>query len=168
MAQSLRKAQLSRSCYIKRYLLFSHVVPITQRNSLRPIYQLEFTFYHSLGKFREPDLRFELYQKPTIQHLCTSVQPERLCWEGSSHDVLLKKLEIALKNYQVDEAWDAYKDFKSLYDFPSHSLMNKLMTVLSYSSEPKWLKRMCDLVVLIRIEKPNLLPLDLLRKLAIS
>ncbi|CAK9133870.1 unnamed protein product [Ilex paraguariensis] len=128
-----------------------------------------FTAYSLLqGKFREPDLRFQLYQKPTVQHLCTSVQPERLCWEGSPHDVFLKKLEIALKNYQVDEAWDAYKDFKNLYGFPGHSVMNKLMIVLSYSSEPKWLKRVCDLVVLIQIEKPDLLQLDLLRKLALS
>ena len=81
---------------------------------------------------------------------------------------MLKKLEISWKNYQVDEAWDAYKDFKSLYGFPRHSVINKLMTVLSYSSEPKWLKRVCDLVVLIQIEKPDLLQLDLLRKLALS
>ncbi|CAK9133874.1 unnamed protein product [Ilex paraguariensis] len=168
MTQSLRKALLSCPCYTQRCLLFSRVALITQRISLRSVYRLEFIFFYNLGKFQEPDLRFQLYQKPTVQHLCTSVQLERLCWEGSPHDVLLKKLEIALKNYQVDEAWDAYKDFKSLYGFPGHSVMNKLMIILSYTSEPKWLKRVCDLVVLIQIEKPDLLQLDLLRKLALS
>nr|TKR85556.1 hypothetical protein D5086_0000246980 [Populus alba] len=42
---------------------------------------------------------------------------------GSSNVVLLRKLEVALQDHQVDEAWITSIDFKNLYGFPMGSKM---------------------------------------------
>ncbi|RVW18061.1 Pentatricopeptide repeat-containing protein [Vitis vinifera] len=61
----------------------------------------------------------------SLQHFSISSQPELICWEGSCHAVLLRKLEIALKDHQGDEAWETFEDIKRLYGFPSHSLATR-------------------------------------------
>ncbi|KAJ0080330.1 hypothetical protein Patl1_23997 [Pistacia atlantica] len=97
-----------------------------------------------------------------------SIVPEKLCWEGTSREVLLRKLELTLKNHKVDEAWETFNDLKRLHGFPECSIVNKFVTELSYSSESHWLKKACILVLIILKEKPNLLQLDVLAKLSLS
>ncbi|KAK8603135.1 hypothetical protein V6N13_085330 [Hibiscus sabdariffa] len=36
----------------------------------------------------------------------------------------MSKLENALKDLKVDEAWETFNDFKRLYGFPSHLLID--------------------------------------------
>ncbi|XP_022774656.1 pentatricopeptide repeat-containing protein At4g17616 isoform X2 [Durio zibethinus] len=93
---------------------------------------------------------------------------ERLSWEGSSHAVLLTKLEIALKDLKLDEAWETFNDFKRLYGFPNHLLVNRLITQLSYSCSPHWLQKACDLVMIVFKDKSFHLQPDILAKLVLS
>ncbi|KAF4372237.1 hypothetical protein G4B88_006981 [Cannabis sativa] len=111
----------------------------------------------------------ELYLSRTIKHFSTSVESEKLCWEGSSYEILLKKLEAALKCHDVDEAWVSFSDFRKLHGFPEDSsLVHRLITELSYSSESYWLRKACSLVLLISKEKSGLLKGDVLTKLSLS
>lgn len=98
----------------------------------------------------------------------STAQYERLCWEGCSHGALLRKLEVSLKDHQVDEAWVAFNDFKNLYGFPKDSVVSRLLTELSYSSDPCWLQKAFDLVSQILKEKSNLLSTEILTKLSLS
>ncbi|CAH9115224.1 unnamed protein product [Cuscuta europaea] len=112
------------------------------------------------------------YSKHSQTHcfgnLATDIKPEKLCWQGSSHDVLLTNLKVALMHHNIDEAWDTYKDFKRLYGFPDHSLVTRLVTELAYSSDSYWLKKACNLVISIRKDNFGLLRPDLLTKLSLS
>ncbi|KAL4324568.1 hypothetical protein GQ457_11G031390 [Hibiscus cannabinus] len=102
------------------------------------------------------------------QFFCRATCAERLSWEGSSHEVLLSKLENALKDLKLDEAWETFNDFKRLYGFPSHLLVSRFITQLSYSTTPHWLLKACDLVMMVLKEKSNHLQPDMLTKLVLS
>lgn len=105
---------------------------------------------------------------PSLQNFSTCDQSLRLSWEGSSREILLRKLENSLKNHQVNEAWEYFHDFKSLYGFPAVCLVNQLIVQLSYSSKHFWLRKACELAFQIFKEKSNLLQIDTLTKLALS
>ncbi|GFZ00846.1 pentatricopeptide repeat (PPR) superfamily protein [Actinidia rufa] len=107
------------------------------------------------------------YLRPFFRHFFTSTKTESIHWEGSQ-TVLLRNLEVALKDHQVDEAWEAYNDFRKLHGFPNHSLTSRLIIELSYSSDPQLLQRACDLVFLLLKEKSGLVRSDLLTKLSLS
>lgn len=93
---------------------------------------------------------------------------ERLSWEGSSHTVLLTKLENALKDLKLDEAWETFNDFIRLYGFPNHLLVSRFITQLSYSSSPCSLQKAYDLGMMVLKEKSYHLQPDILVKLALS
>lgn len=93
---------------------------------------------------------------------------ENLCSRGSSRWSLLGKLERALKEHRVDEAWESYKNFKSLYGFPDQLLVANLITESSYSSSSKCLRMASDLLLTISKEKPILLRRDMMIKLVLS
>ncbi|EOA16211.1 hypothetical protein CARUB_v10004352mg [Capsella rubella] len=99
---------------------------------------------------------------------CTSVEPGRLSWEVSSQVILKKKLEIALKDHRVDDAWDVFKDFKRLYGFPDSVVMNRFVTVLSYSSDTAWLCKAGNMTRLVLKQNPGMLSGDVLTKLSLS
>ncbi|KAG2244931.1 hypothetical protein Bca4012_014320 [Brassica carinata] len=98
----------------------------------------------------------------------TSVQPARLSWEASSQVILKKKLEAALKYHRVDDAWDVFKDYKRLYGFPDSAIMNRFVTVLSYSSDSAWLCKADGLTRLALKQNSGLLNNDALTKLSLS
>ncbi|XP_028762282.1 pentatricopeptide repeat-containing protein At4g17616-like [Neltuma alba] len=104
----------------------------------------------------------------SLQNFSTCNHCERLSWEGSSREILLRKLESSLKSHQVQEAWEYFHDFKSLYGFPVGCLVNQLVVQLSYTSNHVWLRKACDLALQIVKEKSNLLQADTLTKLALS
>lgn len=133
------------------------------------------------SKFSREYIPCKTFEMPVVSYLChthyqilgsqefsTSFQPEQLSWEGSSQSVLLKKIQIALKDRQLDEAWGSFFDFKRLYGFPEQTLVHRLITEFSYSSDPRWLRRACDLVLLISEQKSDILETDILTKLALS
>jgi len=49
----------------------------------------------------------------------------------------------------LNEAWESFNDCKSLYGFPKDTLVGRLITELSYSSDPRWLQEACDLVLIV-------------------
>ncbi|GAV85267.1 PPR domain-containing protein/PPR_2 domain-containing protein/PPR_3 domain-containing protein [Cephalotus follicularis] len=102
-----------------------------------------------------------------VRFFCTRIQPKHLCWQGSTHTALLGKLEVALKNRQADEAWETFNDYKTLFGFPDHSILNRFLSTLAYSSDPRWLQKAADLVLMISKEKSNSLQLDILTKLSL-
>ncbi|CAI0410202.1 unnamed protein product, partial [Linum tenue] len=114
--------------------------------------------------------KFHMYRLLAYQsYSSTAPQHERLSWEVSPRAVLLRKLESALNDHQLDEAWVNFNGFKSLYGFPPDALISKLVTELSYSADPCWLQRAYNLAVLICEEKSKkLLQVDILTKLSLS
>ncbi|KAL0295613.1 UNVERIFIED_CONTAM: Pentatricopeptide repeat-containing protein [Sesamum calycinum] len=109
------------------------------------------------------------YNKPYLQGFSTiGRKREKLYWKGPSRLILLGKLESALKEHQVDEAWETFKDFKRLHGFPDQFLVANLITESSYSADPKCLRRACDLVLTISKEKSVLLRPEMMTKLALS
>lgn len=164
MAQSLKKALFSNRVLIRSYTSGYKFCLVTQKIDIRSINHRGFVHsYH----FRNI-IVFKTCHKPFLPHYSTSTKTESICWEGSTHTILLRKLGVALKEHRVNEAWETYSDFKKLYGFPNQSLMSELMTELSYSSDPYWLQRACDLVFLVRKEKSDLLCPHLLIKLSLS
>ena len=98
----------------------------------------------------------------------TSVNTTTLCWGGSSHTVLLGKLEIALRDHQIDEAWELFNDFRRLYGFPKDNILLMLISQLSYTFDCNWLQKACNLVLQIWKEKPVVLQLNALTKLTLG
>lgn len=129
-----------------------------------------FQFFSVLGNFelRKVELGSVQHKSRISRLFSTKTHPERLSWESSSHAILLKKIESALKGHQVTEALAAFTDFKSLYGFPNRSVLSRLVSELSYSSNSHCLQRACDLVHLISKEKSGLLHPDILTKLSLS
>ncbi|CAH8381126.1 unnamed protein product [Eruca vesicaria subsp. sativa] len=105
--------------------------------------------------------------KPSL-FCSTSVQPAKLTWEASSQVILKKKLETALKDHRVDDAWDVFKDYKRLYGFPDSVIMNRFVTVFSYSSDSNWLCKADDLTRLALKQNSGLINVDALTKLSLS
>ncbi|KAM7507211.1 hypothetical protein LguiA_017664 [Lonicera macranthoides] len=153
---------MARSLHLyfsKSYSLVACVASVTHKIVLRSEYSREFFPQYNVKQFQVSNICN--YYCPSLQCFCTSSKQE------STDVVLLRKLEIALNGHKVNEAWEAYTDFKSLYGFPQNSLMSKLITELSYSSDSNWLRRAGELVISLK-EKNDLLRPDLLMKLSLS
>lgn len=117
---------------------------------------------------RVPNIVHKQYIIVSQCNFYTSTNSEKVCFDGGMHTTLLNKLEVALKNHQVDEAWKAYNYFKKIYGFPNHSMMKELIIEMSYSLDPQWLHRACDLVFSMLEEKSDLLKPEFLTKLSLS
>ena len=68
----------------------------------------------------------------------------------------------------MDEAWESYTNFNRLHGLPDDHLFSSFITELSYTGEPKWLQRACDIILRLPKKKSNGLPFDLLYNLSIS
>ncbi|KAM3238016.1 hypothetical protein T459_12532 [Capsicum annuum] len=160
MACSLRKASAVCSIFRKSYssivVVASHAFRLTCNSTCVPHYLgTESSIYNPGG------VMFS-------RQFCSSREPETLSWGVSSDIVLLGKLESALRNHNLEEAWETYRDFKRLYGFPDPLLVDKLLTELSYSSDSRWLKKACNMVGSILKEKRELIRKELLTKLCLS
>ncbi|KAL5973767.1 hypothetical protein ACLOJK_030423 [Asimina triloba] len=103
------------------------------------------------------------------QHRCLSAtrQP-KISWGVSSCETLLSKLEIALKDHCLDEAWGIFTDFKNLYGFPKQCVVRRLIIEMCYASDPGWLEKAHDLVLLILKRRSDLLHHDFLTRLVVA
>ncbi|PQQ07824.1 pentatricopeptide repeat-containing protein [Prunus yedoensis var. nudiflora] len=154
--------------FIKRCPSCFCVASAIQRTALISNYDRESVLSRKFQKPVVSSVRYEQHQISSTRDFCASVQPERLCWEGSSHAVMLKRLKKALKEHQVNEAWESFIDFKRLHGFPEDFVIRKLITELCYSSDPHWLLKACDIVLVILKERSDLLQSDILAKLSLS
>lgn len=167
MALIMLKKLLRHSHFIQNGPVGCHVAAAVQRTGSLAIYSREFIV---IGRFGSRAVTFDRkwYQNLSACEFSTKIHPERLCWEGTCRAVLLNKLEVALKNHQVDEAWESFKDFKKLYGFPEVSLVQMLITEMSYSSDSHWLRKGSDLALLILNQKSDILQPNILTKLSLS
>ncbi|KAL6181197.1 hypothetical protein ACLB2K_047852 [Fragaria x ananassa] len=168
MALRLSKEILAHNCVIKRCSLGFYLSSVIQRATLISNQDAELvvsgrSIYSSVSS-----ISYEQHLNSSTQNFCTAVHPEKLCWEGSSHAAMLKRLEVALKEHQVNEVWESFIDFKRLHGFPEGFLIHKLITELCYSSDPYWLQKACDLVLVNLRERSDLLQSDMLTKLSLS
>ncbi|PIN10671.1 hypothetical protein CDL12_16737 [Handroanthus impetiginosus] len=143
---------------VRRFIRENH------RGFLRLIFGGRFAFSHNVN-FQE----LNRYNNPILQEFSTiGAKPEKFSCKGSSQSILLGNLGRSLKEHQVVEAWETYKDFKRLYGFPDQFLVVNLITQLSYSSDSKCLRRAYDLVLSVSKEKSVLLSPDVMTKLVLS
>ncbi|KAH0683531.1 hypothetical protein KY290_022152 [Solanum tuberosum] len=164
MACSLRKAITVCSVFQKSY---SSIVAVAS-NAIRLTYNSTYVPQYLGTEF---SISYENYKPGGVmfsRQFGSSRESETLSWGVSSDVVLLGKLESALRNHNLEEAWETYKDFKRLYGFPNPFLVDKLLTELSYSSDSRWLKRACTMVGSILKEKREMLRTELMTKLCLS
>ncbi|KAH9670695.1 pentatricopeptide repeat-containing protein [Citrus sinensis] len=161
MALTLTRKILVRGCFLKSSYPLRFFVTSAARKTV--------FVSNSFGKFRVSYVLCAYSHLLNLQCFCSSsVQQEKLSWEGSSREVLLRKLESASKNHQAGEAWETFNDFQRLHGIPERHVVNRFIIDLCYSAEPHWLQKACDLVLKIQKGKADLLQLDLLAKLSLS
>ncbi|KAJ8541456.1 hypothetical protein K7X08_002272 [Anisodus acutangulus] len=164
MACSLRKAITVCSFFRKSYYSVVVVASNTIRLTCNSTYGSHYLRTESSISFENNKPGSELF----CRQFCSSREPEKLSWGVSSNIVLLEKLESSLRNHNLEEAWETYKDFKRLYGFPKPSLLDRLITEFSYSSDSRWLKKACNMVESILKEKRVLLRTELMTKVCLS
>ncbi|KAJ9140907.1 hypothetical protein P3X46_031499 [Hevea brasiliensis] len=164
---STRKVFL-KPCIVKSCLHGFVMASANQKTALISYHGGELLVEKSFRRFQVINVFCKQNQFVNFKPFSSSTKPESIGWEVSSHAVLLRKLEVSLEYHQVDEAWVTFNDFKSLYGFPRDSLVSRLITELSYSSDPHWLQKACTLVLEILKEKSSLLKTEILTKLALS
>ncbi|XP_027334297.1 pentatricopeptide repeat-containing protein At4g17616 [Abrus precatorius] len=128
-------------------------------------------FFRKVSPLHEVFRGYVCYEQlfnPFLQKFSTSGHCERLSWERSTQEILLRKLQFALRNHQVHEALESFKDFRRLYGYPEVHLVNQLIVQLSYSSNHVLMRKACDLVLQIVQEKSGLLHADTLTILGLS
>ncbi|CAL9004899.1 unnamed protein product [Prunus brigantina] len=117
MALIVTKEVLKHNRFIKRYPLCFCVASAIRRTVLISNYDRESVLSIKYEKPVVSSVRYEQHQISSTRDFCASVQPKRLCWEGSSHAGVLKRLEKALKEHQVNEAWESFIDLKGCMGF---------------------------------------------------
>ncbi|GKV36441.1 hypothetical protein SLEP1_g44575 [Rubroshorea leprosula] len=150
------------------------VFKLTSRILINPLVISRFSFQFLVGSYTRSFVcrSFAGFQEPDRLckpvSFCSSTLSARLCWENSSHAILLQKLESTLREHKVGEAWESFNDFRRLYGLPHTSLVARLVTELSYASSPNWLQKAGDLVIAILNLKCDFLPPVILNKAVLS
>lgn len=165
MAYSMRINLLVRRSFSMSSSFIVQACQVTIKTTLKPIHGRE---SKNLVNERLPNIWHEKYLVSSLRNLSTCTNTDNVCFEGGKRMILLEKIEVALKDHQVEEAWKAYNYFKKVYGFPNHSIMRELITKMSYSSSRQWLQRACDLVFSMLEEKSDLLQPEFLTKLSLS
>ncbi|BFG20784.1 hypothetical protein CerSpe_070580 [Prunus speciosa] len=169
MALIVTKEILMHNCFIKRCPLCFCVASAIRRTALISNYDRESVLSIRYEKPVVSSVRYEQHQISSTRNFCASVQPERLCWEGSSHAVVLKRLEKALKEHQVNEAWESFIDFKRLHGFPedfviqrSDFLQSDILANLSLSVARSQMPKPATMILRILLDKQNFPAMNIL------
>ncbi|KAF7017158.1 unnamed protein product [Triticum aestivum] len=91
-----------------------------------------------------------------------------LPWEAPSRETLLRTIDVALKDGNVDQALRAFGNYKSLHGLPEPRVLNGVIVSLSYTSSRRWLQRAYDLVLSVYQCNSNLLNSSSLMRLALA
>ncbi|KNA23089.1 hypothetical protein SOVF_028120 [Spinacia oleracea] len=122
----------------------------------------------SFRTYQETDLCYRQCNIACLKRFSTYTEQAELCWEGSNHDIMLKRLESALLDCKDYEVWAVFSKFKSLYGFPPPAVLSKVISGLSYSSDHRSLPKVCNLVFKIAKENTESLQHDSLSRLCLS
>ncbi|XP_044960721.1 pentatricopeptide repeat-containing protein At4g17616 [Hordeum vulgare subsp. vulgare] len=103
------------------------------------------------------------------QYLSTSTTASTILpWEAPSRETLLRTIDVAFKDGNVDEALRAFGNYKSLHGLPEPRVLNGIIVSLSYTSSRRWLQRAYDLVLSVYQCNTNLLNSSSLMRLALA
>ncbi|KAL6862159.1 hypothetical protein ACP4OV_016808 [Aristida adscensionis] len=102
-----------------------------------------------------------------LRYLSASTS-KALAWEAPSRETLLRKIDTAMKDGNVEEALQAFGDYKRLHGLPEPRVLNSVIVSLSYMSTRRWLLRAYDMVLLVHRVNTNLLNGGSLMKLALA
>ncbi|KAG8080482.1 hypothetical protein GUJ93_ZPchr0007g3257 [Zizania palustris] len=91
-----------------------------------------------------------------------------LPWEAPSRETLLRTIDFALKDGNVDDALQAFGNYKSLHGLPEPQVLNSMIVSLSYMSSRRWLQRAFDMVLSVHQCNSNLLNCSSLMRLALA
>jgi pentatricopeptide repeat protein len=91
-----------------------------------------------------------------------------LPWEMPSRETLLRNIDGALKNGNVEEALQSFGNYKKLHGLPEPRVLNSMIVSLSYMSSRRWLQRAFDLVLSVHQFNSNVLNCDSLMRLALT
>ncbi|XP_020586245.1 pentatricopeptide repeat-containing protein At4g17616 [Phalaenopsis equestris] len=117
-------------------------------------------WHHEFGRYQK--LNFS----SNISHISGTTQSV-LSWESSLCESPLRKLEAALEENSVDDAWEVFCSYKSLHGFPKQVLVKKMINLMTCSLSSHWLLKAYQLVLLVLYKSPHLLDYDSLTRLAL-
>ncbi|KAG0474804.1 hypothetical protein HPP92_014490 [Vanilla planifolia] len=91
-----------------------------------------------------------------------------LAVDSSSCVSTQRKLENALKNNLIDEAWAVFSSHKSLHCLPNQELVKKMVNLMTSTSSSHFLLRAYKLVLLLLDKRQDLIDHESLIRLALS
>ncbi|OEL34677.1 Pentatricopeptide repeat-containing protein [Dichanthelium oligosanthes] len=91
-----------------------------------------------------------------------------LPWEAPSRETLLRKIDSAMKDGNVEEALQSFGNYKKLHGLPEPQVLNSMIVSLSYMSSRRWLQRAFDIVLSVHQINSNLLNCGSLMRLALA
>jgi len=94
--------------------------------------------------------------EPWRRYISTSTG-KVLPWEASSRETLLRKIDSAMKDGNVEEALQSFGNYKKLHGLPEPQVLNSMIVSLSYMSSRRWLQRAFDMVLSVHQINSNLL-----------
>ena len=94
--------------------------------------------------------------EPWRRYISTSTS-KVLPWEASSCETLLRKIDSAMKDGNVEEALQSFGNYKKLHGLPEPQVLNNMIVSLSYMSSRRWLQRAFDMVLSVHQINSNLL-----------
>ncbi|TVU39055.1 hypothetical protein EJB05_12458 [Eragrostis curvula] len=104
-----------------------------------------------------------------LKCISTSTSTSKILpWEAPSRETLLWKIEGDMKDGNVEEAMQAFGNYKSLHGLPEPRVLNSVIVSLSYTSSRRWLLRAFDLVLSVYQINSNLLNSVSLMRLALA
>ncbi|EPS67134.1 hypothetical protein M569_07642 [Genlisea aurea] len=127
-------------------------------------------FNHSVSTVGLLHLNEKAHGKGFYKELSTaSARKKKLCHlKGPSKSTLLGQISTSLKEKKIIEAWETYYALKNIYGYPDKCVLADILTESSYSADSKCLKWACKLILSIANEKPSLLNLEVVYKIALS
>lgn len=96
---------------------------------------------------------------PFYRHFSSAGSP-RILMQARNPAILAEELENALNEQRLEDALKGYENYKQLEDFPRKSLVNRLISVLAYAGDLKWLEKAYAVVISVTEEKKQRQLLD--------
>ncbi|XP_062187507.1 pentatricopeptide repeat-containing protein At4g17616 [Phragmites australis] len=104
-----------------------------------------------------------------FRYLSSSTSSSKILpWEAPSRETLLRKIDGAMKDGNIDEALQAFGSYKKLHGLPEPRVLNSMIMSLSYASSRRWLQRAFDMVLSVNQININLLNGGSLMRLALA
>ncbi|KAJ1290990.1 hypothetical protein BS78_02G284700 [Paspalum vaginatum] len=91
-----------------------------------------------------------------------------LPWEAPSRETLLRKIDCAMKDGNVEDALQSLSNYKKLHGLPEPRVLNSMIVSLSYMPSRRWLQRAFDMVLSVHRMNSNVLTCGSLMRLVLA